>query len=252
MFKRRVWRDLGREIGAVMAESRASWGVTAGLIILAFLGDPFAALADLPHFRKFVTWCLLIGGGALLFILIRGVLRLSAGDLTRGRETVAASALLGIAFAPPIYVWLASLDMPPNPVYTAVLVVAAALMVSSLRQAIDESVPAPVLQRDRLCNRLPDTGDARVLRLSSSDHHVVVGLSDGRHLRLRMRLRDAVAEMDVTDGFCVHRSHWVALGHIKSVEAAGPRERVILQSGDTVPVGPKYRPNLVAAGFLSD
>jgi hypothetical protein len=252
MFMRHVWRDFCREITGLLSETRPSWGISFGLVILALLADPFTAISEFPTLQKVITWCLLVGGGAVLAILFRGCLRLIPRDISQGQETVLVSALLGMLYAPLIYLWLASLGMPPNPVYTTTLVVASALMVSSLRQAITETSPAPVPRRDRFYDRLPNVGDAHVIRLSSADHHVMVRLSDGQSLRLRMRLRDAVAEMDETRGFCVHRSHWVALRDIKGVQISGARERVVLYSGDTLPVGPKYRPNLVNAGFLPD
>jgi DNA-binding LytR/AlgR family response regulator len=47
-------------------------------------------------------------------------------------------------------------------------------------------------------------------RISSDDHDIRVITNDGEEYRLLMRLRDAVAEIDLEPGLCVHRSHWVA------------------------------------------
>jgi hypothetical protein len=246
-----VWRALGREFCEGLREARPGWAPALGLIVLATLGKPFAAVAALPLLLEVLTWGGAIFLGAIVALLLRAALRLWRRDLAASRETLLVSVALASIYAPGLWLVLARVGPAPNPVYTLSLVLAAALTLSVLRDAV--APPAkPVARRDRLYDRLDVAGPARILRLSSADHHVVVVLSDGQTLRLRLRLRDAVAEMDVTAGFCVHRSHWVALSAIRAVEAMGPRERVVLTSGDTVPVGPKYRHNLVSAGMLTD
>jgi DNA-binding LytR/AlgR family response regulator len=47
-------------------------------------------------------------------------------------------------------------------------------------------------------------------RISSDNHDIRVITNDGEEYRLLMWLRDAVAEIDLEPGLCVHRSHWVA------------------------------------------
>ena len=75
-------------------------------------------------------------------------------------------------------------------------------------------------------------------------------LSDGDAHRLLMRFKDAVREMDDADGFCVHRSHWVAREAVQSAIKDGQKEFVILTTGDRIPVSKTYRENVVLAGFL--
>jgi hypothetical protein len=43
-----------------------------------------------------------------------------------------------------------------------------------------------------------------------------------------------------------------ALSAIRAVKATGPRESMVLTSGATLPVRPKYPHNLVSAGMLKD
>ena len=104
--------------------------------------------------------------------------------------------------------------------------------------------------RPRLYTRLPETGAQWITRITVQDHYVDVRLSDGDAHRLLMRFKDAVREMDDADGFCVHRSHWVAREAVQSAIKDGQKEFVILTTGDRIPVSKTYRENVVLAGFL--
>jgi hypothetical protein len=101
----------------------------------------------------------------------------------------------------------------------------------------------------RLVRRLPQTSDVSVLRLSSDDHFVEVVSACATH-RIRLRLSDAIEEMDGIDGFSTHRSHWVARDAILRSEKEKGKIYVVLQNGDRVPVSRKYRPQLEEAGFV--
>ncbi|MDK3017139.1 LytTR family DNA-binding domain-containing protein [Pseudodonghicola flavimaris] len=109
----------------------------------------------------------------------------------------------------------------------------------------EEMAPPP----PRLMRRLPETFAGPILRLSSEDHFVDVVGAEGHH-RLRMRLTDAIDEMDTVDGYCSHRSHWVARVAIEGVEREGGRIFLRLVNGDRVPVSRTYKPDLEAAGIL--
>ncbi len=116
-------------------------------------------------------------------------------------------------------------------------------------------LPSPIVeknteQKPRLYARLPDVGTAKVARLSVSDHYTVVYMSDGSTHRLLMRFADAVREMDDVEGFCTHRSHWVARHSIVEGARRGNRELVVLDCGTEVPVSKTYRQFVADAGFL--
>jgi len=74
---------------------------------------------------------------------------------------------------------------------------------------------------------------------------------DGAEHRILMRMRDAVQEVDVEPGLWVHRSHWVANAAIVEVSRDGTREILTLTCGSEIPVGPKYRDNLIHAGVIN-
>lgn len=104
--------------------------------------------------------------------------------------------------------------------------------------------PAP-----RLLRRLPDAAGQDVLRLSGGGHYVNVFTSSGQ-FDLRMRLSDAIAEMDGVDGYSIHRSHWVSREAVARSEQNKGRPILVLVNGDELPVGAKYQPDLEAAGLL--
>ena len=108
-------------------------------------------------------------------------------------------------------------------------------------------VPAPAEKpcEPRLFKRLPFGGHEQVYRLSANDHFVHVSTKTGVH-EIRMRLRDAIQEMDHVDGMLVHRSHWVARDAMRSLIRAQGKVSVILTNGEHVPVSRKYRDDVEA------
>lgn len=107
----------------------------------------------------------------------------------------------------------------------------------------------PVLMEAVLLKRLPAEARSRILRLSAADHVVRV-VTDKGETELRMRFSDAVNEMDGVEGYCTHRSHWVAVEAISGTRREAGRWVVELCNGDEVPVSRKYQPDLEAAGLL--
>ena len=107
------------------------------------------------------------------------------------------------------------------------------------------------LCKDRLFAQFSADSGVRLLQISSDNHHIRVIANDGEEHRLLMRLRDAVAEIDLELGLYVHRSHWAARSEIVRVVHERGRKVVELASGETVPIGSKYRPDLITAGVIS-
>lgn len=103
----------------------------------------------------------------------------------------------------------------------------------------------------RLMRRLPQETRGEIFRLSAKDHHVEVATSHGT-TTLRMRLTDAIDEMEPVEGYCTHRSHWVAQAAITGIERENAHKIfVVLCNGDRVPVSRKYRPGLEEAGIVA-
>lgn len=101
----------------------------------------------------------------------------------------------------------------------------------------------------RLAQRLPEGACNYIMHLSVSDHCVNVCTSQGPQ-SIRMRLCDAIDEMEGVDGFRVHRSHWVARDAIKTAECEQGRVFLRLNNGTRVPVSRNYRPVLEESGIM--
>ena len=67
---------------------------------------------------------------------------------------------------------------------------------------------------------------------------------------IRLRFGDAIEEMDPVDGFCTHRSHWVARQAVSGAERERGKIFLRLENGDRVPVSRTYMPDLEEAGLL--
>jgi hypothetical protein len=106
-------------------------------------------------------------------------------------------------------------------------------------------------ENPRLYRRLSASTTGPILRLSGKDHHVEVVTPEARET-LRLRLSDAIDEMDPVEGYCTHRSHWVARTAIETVDRSQPGKIfIVMINGDRVPVSRKYRPELEAEGLLN-
>lgn len=110
-------------------------------------------------------------------------------------------------------------------------------------------VPFAAVSEPRLMRRLPEDQKSPILWLTSENHFVEVHTRKGC-VRIRMRLADAIDEMEGVEGYCVHRSHWVAHTGIQSAQKVGGYWRLNLVNGQTVPVSRKYQPLLEDAGVL--
>ena len=103
--------------------------------------------------------------------------------------------------------------------------------------------PPPILER------LPFDKRGDLVALSVSDHYTEIETTKGRELVL-LRLGDAIRETAPVTGLRVHRSHWVALGRIRSVRRDGDRAVIELVTGREVPVSRGNMAGLRERGLL--
>lgn len=102
----------------------------------------------------------------------------------------------------------------------------------------------------RLVRRLSVEGAPDIVRLEAQDHLIEVVTTAGRE-KLRMRFGDAIDEMEPVDGFCTHRSHWVAAAAVVAAERGKPGTMYLrLINGERVPVSRTYRPDVERRGYL--
>ena len=97
--------------------------------------------------------------------------------------------------------------------------------------------------------RLPPQLGQELICLQMEDHYLRAYTDKGDAL-IRVRFRDAVAELADYPGLQVHRSWWVALGAIESVKKEGRRHVAYLRGGRKAPISKTYVDEVKAAGFL--
>jgi hypothetical protein len=231
------------------------WG---GLSIIAAIAEPFQTHLIRPYSVLVLYWVVIVGlslfGGR---VLRKGVERGMAGRPDWLVELVSIIVLVAVLtpairlVSPLIVGPQAHVNMPSAPLL-ALYVFSVAMPVAAFRRfrnRLRAAAQEPADAAPRLLQRLPEQVRAPVLRLSSNNHHVEVVTEAGREV-IRMRLSDAIAEMEPVPGYGTHRSHWVAAAAIDGVEQEGHRTVLRLVNGDRVPVGKKYRPDLESAGIV--
>ena len=87
-------------------------------------------------------------------------------------------------------------------------------------------------------HRLPAELGRDLIYLKTADHYVHVYTADGSK-RVLVRFADAVVELGDL-GMQVHRSYWVAHGHMRELATRGKSVRLRLAGGHEVPVSRTY------------
>jgi len=273
------WDDLLNRL-----TSRLALAIWLSLSFLAAVTGPFGTFFMMSAPRRAIYWFTVIG----VSIVIATAVRVLAGQLF-GHERRTLRDVAGITgnmvvFAPALIVFNHTLFPDTAPplmdirkllIYVAVISIAVTVMrrlhesrsfqdneaggvgLSLAEDAppdapekVHFSVPAAPPHLPRLAERLPQGDDlGGIVRLTVADHFVDV-IGHTGHERLRMRLADAVKEMEPVHGYCTHRSHWVAAKEIDSVQRIDGKTYLRMSNGDDVPVSRKFRPDLEAAGVL--
>lgn len=201
------------------------WGVliTSGLAIGAVVNAALLAVRRGWHPLVFdgVAALLITSVLAPLFVMLRAGL-----DPSLGRDDLALAASWG----------------------TTLLFVAPIFFLQ--RQLIGFQKTTDETELPRLLRRLPASlHEATILRLCARGHTVDV-VTDLGSTNLRMRLSDAIDEMEPVEGLWTHRSHWVSRGAITGHVCESGKLRLTLVNGDSVPVSRGFRPQLEAEGLV--
>ncbi|WP_294620501.1 LytTR family DNA-binding domain-containing protein [uncultured Roseovarius sp.] len=211
-------------------------------------------------------WLSITTGAVLVGFLVRSVVVAWLGNGKPLIFDAAATLLMTFIFAPMVWGLRRTVDImsgvPPVQLLDVAIntfLIAGLFFVTRRHTVATENgtylsprqeVAAMPLQQPRLQRRLSEETTGTIIRLSSRDHHVDVVTTEGQET-LRMRLIDAIDEMEPVEGYCTHRSHWVTREAIVEVEREKPGKIfLVLVNGDRVPVSRKYKPDLEAAGIL--
>lgn len=228
---------------------------------------PFGTFVSMSFALRLIYWPIVVTGSIFLGYLSFAFARWICGD-EDGLKRDAVQSVIG-ALLVTTSVWLfgliamspfvAPVGFVPLVFYVAFVFVAVTACRALLRRVIQqnalikaqalEAAPRqsapPEIAPDRplLAKRLNGAPIGEILRLTADNHFVEV-VSDTGATSLRMRFRDAIAEMNGVQGGLVHRSHWVAYEAVEAAEKAQGKLVLRLRNGDEVPVSRSYRADL--------
>ncbi len=245
--------------------------IWATSIIGGTIGGPFGTYAIMDWPERGVYWIVVVTIAVLVGYCVRALCVALVGTDRPRLLDLSMAIWMTVAFTPILYMVTRTarsaelLELQPVWSFAGyVFFVTTIIMVGrrvvpgiETRGYGDTANPAPVrvpakgaYSQPRIFRRLETDARDGVLRLSANDHVVEVVTSSSAH-KLRMRLIDAIAEMEPIHGYCVHRSHWVAHDAIQKVERTDDYKLfVVLKNGDRIPVSRKYRANLEQAGLI--
>ncbi len=243
---------------------RVTFCVWAAVLGVAVLAGPFGSYDTMSVPIRSAYWAAVISGGFVIGFSARAVMRAVFGTRHPILFDLGASLFVGVLLGPMIWVlrgWMdpvlghEMLSLGRITLHTA-LITGGVFVVR--RQIGAEgpvgywTAPEPEAEeRTRLHRRLSCPPSTEIYCLSAKNHSVEVATSAGVEI-LRLRLTDAIAEMEPVKGLCTHRSHWVAFAAIAGIEReSGGKMFVVLKNGGRIPVSRKYRSNLENSG-LSD
>ena len=237
--------------------------------VVATIAGPFGTSVTMDIPLRAVYWVVVVSCAVVIGYIVRALVLALVGADRPGLLDGAMIALMSLVFGP--FVWVVTgvirgvptSQVPPLMAFVGyVMLVTAVIIVGRrfvpgfetqnydfLADAGQKPRPKPAAL-PRLLRRLPESVRGDVLRLSARDHFVEVVTNKGTEA-LRMRLVDAIDEMEPVHGYCIHRSHWVTHEAIDRIERENSHKTfVVLSNGDRLPASRKYRVNLEKVGLL--
>lgn len=235
------------------------------IVVSFFVGvtGPFGTFEIFNYPFRAIYWAFIIFTAFLLVNIIRLFFQRLFPKLTPVLTNMLTFLVLSFVLTP-IIIALSQVFNPPDhsgykPEWSlAIFVFFTGVIVAFLRYLVMSgfalgAVQAPEPVSPRLSERIPLDNRGEILEISSKDHHVCVRTALGV-TKIRLRLTDAIKEMDGVDGICPHRSHWVAVSAVVGHGVNGkPRTFYLtLSDGTQVPVSRKNISLVQAAGLLGN
>ena len=239
--------------------------------VLVALAGPFGTYGSMSFTQRLLFWGLVIVSSSFVSAGLRRLAARLVPDDRPWRRDGLVVGLMSVVFTPVVWTvdWAIAHEPGSAPLSFLRLMFFVACItigVCAMRRVIrthfvarpESAAPileaasadaAPAAEPPRLIRRLPGSFDGRIIRLNVNDHRVMVVTTEGEYA-IRLRFGDAVEEMDTVDGFCTHRSHWVARQAVQGAEKERGKTYLRLVNGDRVPVSRTYMPELEDAGLI--
>ena len=239
-------------------------------IVISVVAGPFGTLEAMTLWVRIVYWTMVISVGVVTGYMVRAITTALVGYDRPVVFDVIAIGSMTVVFSPLLIMISLFIERmtgvsPPPMLSIALYVFSVSAAVFVLRRVLLRTEPRTYaflegtqvprqalaqLSEPRLLRRLSPDVQGRVVRITARDHHVEIVTEAGSQM-LRLRLADAILEMDTVEGYCTHRSHWVARWAFVRVERLeNSKMCALLSNGDCIPISRKYKPDLEAAGLV--
>lgn len=227
--------------------------------LAAGYAGPFGTYSGMTPIERFPFWTLVIGCSLFIGSLLMSLRDVYFSDADRNMSEFMIAPIFTCIFGPTLYLILNLHPASDGSALTLLEAMTAVLLISSVIAAVrlvlfssfeTEIEETRAADGPRLIKRLPGDDPGAVLRISGKDHFVEVTTDKGRY-DVRMRLADAVAEMDGVEGFLTHRSHWIAKDAVETVERVKGRHYVVSADKARIPVSRTHLPKLEEAGLVA-
>ena len=225
----------------------------------AYMG-PFGTFLTIEPVERTFLWFAIVAWGLLLIAISMSVVEVFFPKASFKNQELTRLAIMPpliiVTMYPVVRLYLAPQPMPITLSEAVLACYLLGAVVAFARFSVFVSGPTEAPAADasedgapRLMRRLPGDAEGPILRLSGRDHFVDIVTPNGRH-SVRMRLSDAVSEMDGVDGLFTHRSHWVAREAIRDVERDGGKHYVVSTDEERIPVSRGKLSALEQAGLF--
>lgn len=250
-----------RELQDVFKAPR-TYAILIGIVAVLALSGPFGTQEQLTLPGRLGFWLPIVFAGFAVGYLAGSVV--GKWGSQRGHSRLFTYTLAGIAAGISVLPVVLSINLillgsdVTEPAYLLRQLVNCVVIagVVTLNMAVfskrDDKAAAPVAghdEPDRLIRRLPLEKRGRLVSLSVNDHYVEVRTTRGT-TSLLLRLKDAIEDVDRTEGLQIHRSHWVALQAISQIKRVNGAMTVVTEDGSELPVSRTYVPALKERGLL--
>ena len=200
------------------------------------------------HSIGIMAVALVLGLGAswivALPVLATGVRGLTKAPVIIVLVSIASSVVLSLCLQAANWLLAGGLDLPVVTVFLRIFPVL--FLAFWVGQTFATFPMSKLLSRTRkaqtLVSRLAANKRGDLYSISSQDHYVEVITSRGSEL-IRMKMSEALADVEPGKGIQIHRSHWVSLAAIRIVNEQ--KKQVELIDGRCLPVSPSRLADVV-------
>lgn len=230
------------------------------LSLAVSIAGPFGSYGDISLVARLAYCSVLVAAAIIVGAAVRAFVHGTLGlrDIRRGSLLIAV--LLCVLFTPPLFLinsllFSNRLSVIPSFLELGGFVLFMSLGVGTWRQGVRDggnlmpSEPGEAGTTSRLLQRIRLEERGQLIRIAGKDHYIELVTCQGI-VRLRMRLSDAITEVEPVKGLQIHRSHWVALDAVTGAEKVDGKQFLILSDGARVPVSRNFRADAEAHGLL--